>query len=104
MDESGCPPRPEPKAAQIPITTVKQIGVIGPYHADVNWTNANGTVRGPLDIMDVGPGSAPTYPVLWKHSAKRERTLAFEAESEGQPKKGRDADEQELIDKKVPVI
>jgi hypothetical protein len=30
--------------------------------------------------------------------------LAFEAESEGQPKKGRDADEQELIDKKVPVI
>lgn len=88
----------------IPITTVKQIGVIGPYHADVNWTNANGTVRGPLDIMDVRPGSAPTYPVLWKHSAKRERTLAFEAESEGQPKKGRDADEQELIDKKVPVI
>jgi hypothetical protein len=91
-------------ALTIAISRVAKVGTIGPYHADINGTNANGTIRGPFEIFDVLPGSVPTYPVLWAHDAVRERTLGFEADSEGQPKKGKDETENDTVIKKVSSI
>jgi hypothetical protein len=36
------------EAVNVPITTVGQIGEIGPYHSDVSGDTSTGTIRGPL--------------------------------------------------------
>jgi hypothetical protein len=80
------PPMQEEEVAPIPITTVSAIGDIGPYHMDVSGNTASGGVRGPFDLVEVDPASAPTYPILWEHDAERERRLVFEADYEGVPR------------------
>jgi len=92
------------ETVKLPMTSIRAIGTIGPYHADINFKNANGTIRGPFDIRDVKPGSVPTYPVLWSHDAERERTMCFEGDSEAQHKKGKNQDERELIDMKAAAV
>jgi hypothetical protein len=94
----------ENSACRLPISRIGKIGTIGPYHADINWTNANGTIRGPFEILPVVPGTAPTYPVLWTNDAPTQRTLKFEADSEGQAKQGRTAQERDLINRKLAQI
>ena len=88
----------------IPITTVTNIGDIGPYHADINYNTPAGGIRGPFDISLVEPDSAPTYPVLWAHNAVRERTMSFEGDSEGVPRQGSSTEEQEIVNLKVENI
>jgi hypothetical protein len=104
---SGCvwlPAMNKPEATTIPITTVAAIGSVGPYHADINGDNASGGIRGPFNILDVAPGSAPTYPVLWSHDAERETTLSFDGEKEAQKKQSQDKDEIEAIDLKGAAV
>jgi hypothetical protein len=91
------------EAAEIPITTVAAIGEIGPYHADINGLTSTGGVRGPFDISAVRPNSVPTYPVLWGHDAPRERTIVFDADCEGTPRRAT-PQEQRAIDLKVAKI
>lgn len=91
-------------ALPFPVATIKSLGMIGPYHADINGHTATGGIRGPFDKRAVQPGSAPTYPVLWEHVAERERMMAFEADAECVPRVGTDNDEQELIDKKIAAL
>ena len=88
----------------IPVTTVENIGEIGPYHADINYDTPTGGIRGPFDIVPIKPNSVPTYPVLWSHDAKRERTMSFEADSEGVPRQAPTPEEQEIVDRKVASI
>jgi hypothetical protein len=90
--------------AAIPITTVKAIGEIGPYHADINGTTSTGGIRGPFVVSKVKPHSAATYPVLWSHDASSERTIAFEGDSEGQPRKAKKTSDRAVIDHKVESI
>jgi hypothetical protein len=94
----------ESSAFSLPISKVAKIATIGPYHADINGTNADGTIRGPYEILSVVPGGAPTYPVLWAHDALRERTLEFEADSEGQPRKGKNTKEQDAVNEKLASV
>lgn len=91
-------------AAAIPVTTVAAIGTIGPYHMDINGKTADGSVRGPFAIVAAKPKSAPTYPSLWAHEAARERTMAFDADSEARPLKGSSPKEQKIIDDKVAEV
>jgi hypothetical protein len=99
------PTMKEADAISVKIGTVKAIGAeIGPYHADINFSASDGGIRGPFVIAVVQKGSAPTYPVLWKHDATRETTLMFEAESEAQPKHAKNAKEKGVIDYKVSTI
>jgi len=80
----------EQEATRIPVSTIGAIGKIGPLHLDVEYDAASpGGLRGPFDISPVTVGTAPTYPVLWKHTAERERTMSFDAESEGTPHLGK---------------
>ena len=92
------------ETVNLPMTTIHAVSTIGPYHADINFKNSNGTIRGPFDIRDVKPGAVPTYPVLWRHDADRERTMCFEGDSEAQHKKGKNRDERELIDLKAAAV
>jgi hypothetical protein len=78
-------------AVSLPITTVEDIGEVGPIHRDINGTNPDGSIRGPFDTPSITPGSVPTYPVLWAHEADRERTMQFDADCEGVPRRGRPA-------------
>ncbi len=70
----------------IPITEIANIAGRGPYHMDIYWDNSNGVPQGPFNIISPPAVPVPTYPVLWAHSARRERTLAVEPDSQGQIK------------------
>ena len=88
----------------MPMTTVATIGEIGPYHLDIKGNTRTGDIRGPFDIFPIEPNTVPTYPVLWSHDAKRERTMLFEADSEGFPRQGSTPEEQAIVDRKVEDI
>ena len=92
------------ESVDIPLTTVANIGEIGPYHADINGKTSTGSIRGPFDISPITPNSEPTYPVLWSHDAARERTMSFEEDKEGFPRQGSTSEEQEIVDRKVEII
>jgi hypothetical protein len=88
----------------IPLTTVTDIGSVGPIHRDINGKNPDGTVRGPFEVLPIKPNSAPTYPILWAHEAERERSILFDADCEGIPRQGTTASEQVLIDQKLTGV
>jgi len=92
------------EASHLPMTTVAAIGEIGPYHADINGRTSQGGIRGPFDIRPVGPNSAPTYPVLWSHDAKSQRTMSFHGDCEGLPRQGSNSDEQTTIHNKLTDV
>jgi hypothetical protein len=98
------PTMPKSDVIPLPVSTIGEIGRIGPYHADINGRTATGGIRGPFDKVPLQAGSAPSYPVLWEHVAERERAMMFEAEAECIPRVGKDDDEQDLIDKKVQAL
>jgi hypothetical protein len=91
-------------ASKIAIATIDAIGKIGPYHADINGKTAKGGIRGPFNVVTVKHGSAPTFPILWTHDAERERSILFEAESEGVAYKGKNAAEKAIVEKKSQDI
>ncbi len=76
----------EAQAINISMADVNRIGEIGPVHRDINGTNPDGSIRGPMEIQQIRPGGVPTFPVLWAHNNKRERTMAFEADCDGLPR------------------
>jgi hypothetical protein len=61
-------------------------------------------IRGPFEVRDLKAGSAPTYPILWSHDADRERTMVFDADSEGVPYKVKSADDKATIEEKTDFI
>ncbi len=87
-------------AVDIPITTVGQIGRTGPIHRDINGRTPRGGIRGPFDIQHLRANSAPTYPVLWSHDADRERTMAFDGDSEAVPRGDRPKPNERLLPSK----
>ncbi len=91
-------------ATDIPIATVGTIGQIGPIHRDINGTTPQGGIRGPFDIAPLKPGTAPTYPVLWSHDAERERTVLFDADCEGIPRRGKTAAERAALAVKMAAV
>jgi hypothetical protein len=91
-------------AANIPMTTVEEIGDIGPIDRDINARTPQGGIRGPFDTHSIKPNSAPTYPVLWSHDANRERTMSFDADCEGIPRRGSTAAEQAALAIKVANV
>ncbi len=88
----------------IPITLVGEIAERGPYHMDINAANDDGTARGPFDIVRPPRDAAPTYPVLWAHNAKRERSLYIEPDSQGEVKNGTTEAERKEIRAKAGSI
>lgn len=72
-----------------PVVAITQVGSLakrGPYHADINQDTTSGAPRGPFQVISPPTVAVPTYPALWSHNAKSERTLVIEPDSEGQIK------------------
>jgi len=91
-------------AISVSITTVSEIGRIGPLHWDINGNNSSGGIRGPFVVEPLKTKSAPTYPVLWSHDANRERRMEFEADSEGILRQGKDSAEDKFARDKASRI
>jgi hypothetical protein len=89
---------------KIVVSTIGNIGEIGPYHSDIEGKTAKGGIRGPFAREQLKPKDVPTYPILWAHDAERERTLSFEADFQGFPLKGKTPAEKELVDKRVASV
>ena len=70
------------EARQLPIVPLANLGHRGLVHRDINGTNRGGIPRGPFDVIPARDVS-PTYPILWSHDAKRERSLVVEPDTEG---------------------
>lgn len=85
----------------IAMSQVSQIGQIGPIGRDINGTNPDGSIRGPFELRELSASKVPTFPVLWAHKAKRERTLTFEADCEGVTRIASSNAEQSTIHDKV---
>ena len=77
---------PALQSFELPIVPIEQIGGRGPYHADIYWSQTDGTPRGPFELIKPAVNPAPTYPILWAHDAPLERNLIVEPDSEGQIK------------------
>ena len=91
-------------ATNIAITTVQEIGEIGPLDRDINGRTPQGGIRGPFDTPPVEPGSVPTYPVLWSHDVDRERAMSFGPDCEGIPRRGSTAAERAALALKVARV
>ncbi len=80
------PPMQEQEALRIPMATVQQTCQVG--------TQDNNIVgRGSRTAFNLlkPPTGVPTYPMLWGHNAKRERSLVVAPDSEGRVKVGRES-------------
>ncbi len=66
----------------LPITTLGALGQRGPLDRDIgNSKDGEPPFRGPFKIVPAS--GVPSYPVLWAHSAERERRLVVAPDSEG---------------------
>ena len=81
LEPAGDPSAP---VLPIPIAPFRDIAKRrAPYHADINWSDADGTPRGPFDLAMPAERPEPDYPVLWSHNTKAERKLELRPDSEG---------------------
>ena len=82
----------------IAMTPLRDLGVRGLYHADINGINKESSrplysdsgshsFRGPFDIVALSTDT-PTYPALWSHAADRERFLVVPPDREGLVREG----------------
>ena len=77
---------PRLRAIPLPITSLGQLGVVGPVHRDINGFYPDKSLRGPFDIIkldDRGKYKSISYPVLWAHANQLERTMSLSPDSEG---------------------
>ena len=94
------PTQHQSKAVDIPMTTVAQIGEIGPYHLDISRRHRDGTRR-PFELRPLQGDAVPTYPILSAHNADRERTMMFGADHDGIPYRATDKEKQAAVDQKI---
>ena len=71
----------------VPLGTVAERGLVD---RDINGgypdRNETGQARGPFTVRAIRSGEVPTYPMLWAHSADRERTFVVLPDSCGDPR------------------
>ena len=91
---SLCLPR-SAQSAELPVVTLGTVAARGLVDRDINGgptdRNKTGPPQGPFVVRSVRSGEVPTYPMLWAHSAPRERTLVVRIDSCGDPRLGDDA-------------
>ena len=87
-------PRQSPTIS-LPVVTLGTVAVRGLVDRDISGgptdPNKTGTPQGPFVVRSIRPGEVPTYPMLWAHSAKRQRRLVVPIDRCGDPRPGDDA-------------
>ena len=76
----------EHEALPIPMTTVQQAGQVGIQDQNIVGRGSQAAFN-----LHKSPLGVPTYPMLWGHNAKRERSLVVAPDSEGRVKTGRES-------------
>ncbi len=77
---------------RLPLARLDELGERGLYHLDIAGPSLSkaGVPRGPFDIDPLPWNEAPpSYPVLWRHDAGRERRLTVQPDSQGTVRHGR---------------
>lgn len=68
----------------LPVALLRELGEKGLHDMQIN-----GRANGPFDVIP--RRDAPAYPMLWRHSAARERRLIVDTDREGRVRAGREA-------------
>ena len=66
------------ETTKIPVTTLSELGNRGLLSRDLDGPPP----RGPFDKESLRPGHVPTYPTLWSHDARRERSFVVDVDCE----------------------
>ena len=96
--------QPDAPSFTVPMVPIHDIAGRGPYHADINWDQPDGTPRGPFELVKPPISHAPTYPILWAHDNKRERMMVVEPDSEGRIKSATGKITQPALQKKAANV
>ena len=89
--ESGSLRLPrQAQAIRLPVVTLGTVAARGLVDRDINggFTDRDGTglARGPFVVRAIRSGEVPTWPMLWAHSADRERRFVVLPDSCGNPR------------------
>jgi len=80
----------QPQAIRLPIVTLGTVGARGLVDRDINGgptdREKTGPPQGPFVVRAVRPDEVPTWPMLWAHSADRERRFVVLPDSCGDPR------------------
>ena len=80
------------QAIWLPVVTLGTVAERGLVHRDINGgptdRDKTGPPQGPFIKRPILPGEVPTWPMLWAHSARRERKLVVQVDSCGDPRPG----------------
>ena len=80
------------QAIKLPVVTLGTVAARGLVDRDINGgptdRNKTGPPQGPFIVRSIRPGEVPTYPMLWAHSAVRERKFVVQFDSCGDPRLG----------------
>ena len=78
------------QAVNLPVVTLGAVAARGLVDRDINGGPADrdrtGSPRGPFTVRAIRSGEVPTYPMLWAHSADRERKFVVMPDSCGEPR------------------
>ena len=97
------PTQLEADAQTLAMTTIQDVGSIGPYHLQVSKSQGDGQRR-PFNLRPLQGTEIPTYPILSAHDADRERTMVFEADHDGIPYRANSKQEQGIVDREVAKV
>ena len=95
---------PDQDEFEVAIAPIGSFARRGPYDLDIYGTNSDGSVRGPFERLHPRISPVPTYPMLWAHDAKRERSLVVEPDSEGQIKAVAPAQQADINEKAAAIM
>ena len=83
------------QASTLPVVALGTVAERGLVDRDINGgptdRDKKGPPQGPFIKRSIRPGEVPTYPMLWAHSADRERRFLVQADSCGDPRPGDEA-------------
>ena len=78
------------QAIPLPVVTLGTVAARGLVDRDINGgptdRDKTGPPQGPFIVRSISPGEVPTWPMLWAHSANRERRFAVLPDSCGDPR------------------
>ena len=77
-------------AVNLPMATLGAVATRGVVHRDINGgptdRDKTGPPQGPFTVRPIRSGEVPTFPMLWAHSAERERKFVVMPDSCGDPR------------------
>ena len=80
----------QPKAIGLPVVPLGTVAARGLVDRDINGgptdRKKTGPPQGPFIVRSISAGEVPTYPMLWAHSAARERMIVVLPDSCGDPR------------------